>query len=304
MSDTARREDIAARKPYAGEISVLRDIYKTVFGKDGEDSFFTLFSGTEHAIVSESSGSPVSMGFLIPVGDFVRGGSFVPCAMLYGIATLFEHRGRGYGAAVTNKLIETAHSLGYRAVILCPTENGLFEYYAKNTKLREYFYIDETVIPANPAAGKNDGPQISRDKMPHEPVALLPTEYINFRERLLIKRPHIRYNVRGATYQKLLCDELGGGLYQIGDSCAVIEAQSQGEVHVKELLVSAHDDADEIAAIIANMFPSANITVRAPVNTFLDSKYAAHRKKRGFGMLSADGDFAPDENAWYGIAFD
>ena len=106
----------------------------------------------------------------------------------------------------------------------------------------------------------------------------------------------------------MLCDKLGGGLFRIGDSCAVVECQTDGAVWIKELLTPHGRNADltsdlnvtDLIAPIVQKFPAREYVVRRP---------APIGQGRRFGMLAFLDDLHDDFYVngfvpWYGMAFD
>jgi GNAT superfamily N-acetyltransferase len=298
--------EILTRNPRANEISLLKNIWSSVFGDIGIDTFFALFFDPELCVVVEQGGSISAMGYLLPSGDIIssvdaaENETPVNCAMIYSVGTLPDYRGLGLGTLIVNNLISLACDLGYDAVILCPSEEGLFEYYKTRTTLRDWFYVSESVF-SNPPIGT---PSVLPKKISID-------EYLTFREMLLTDIVHIKQNEKHFMYQLELCNELGGGLFRIGDSCAVVERQSNGVVWVKELLTpdnckknldnhSISKVSEKISTPIAHMFPAVEYLVRIP------AKAGAGRR---FGMLSLCGKnpelSETNETApWYGMAFD
>jgi len=281
---------IIIRAPHTSELASLKDIWHTVFGDVGKNSFYDTLYEKEHTIIAEQSGKPVAMGYIAEAGDLISEELSLPCAMLYGIATLPECRGQGIGTAVVNELINTAFNLDYEAAVLCPSEDSLFEYYGKNTKLRDWFYTKEIQLNKKAIPKSTGNCRVTQ---------ITPTEYMELRESLLKDIPHIKSSRASLEYQQKLCDELGGGLYKIGSSCAIVEIQPCGEVWVKELL-NGTENADDLIACVATHFNSAGYLIRQPCKI---------GDGRRFGMFLTNGDMPiPEANSsylpWYGPAFD
>jgi hypothetical protein len=294
------------RNPRMDEIPLLKGIWSSVFGTIGIDAFFNLFFRQDMCAVVEQNGSLAAMGYLISSGDIKTGADTaentnnVKCAMIYSVGTLSQCRGLGLGTIVVNNLISLAGELGFDAVVLCPSEEGLFEYYRKRTKLRDWFYINEYVCA----------------KPPNGTLCILPEEisiekYLTTREKLLKDTIHIKQNEKHFLYQLELCNELGGGFFRIGDSCAVIERQYDGAVWVKELLISEkgnnchynlfdETDCAKILAPIADMFPSDKYLIRTPAKAGTGRRFGMLNLCGNVLDLSAKNEIAP----WYGMAFD
>jgi len=247
------------RQPRADEADTLKQIWKTVFDDGDEYGFFDYYFDPELSAVVTQRGFPVAAGYLIPYGSINSGELSVPCAMIYAVATLPEYRNLGYGAAVVNDLLSSAYCLGYPAVAICPSNDGLFEYYSSHTGFcaRSYiFYINERTYVNKPAAD----PAVRL-------VDISPHDYGLIRKNLLKGVAHIEPNVRALAYQELLCHELGGGLFSVdtpgGIACAVVERQYNGYIWIKEMLVPDGFEHDVTSAVMT-AFPAAEYVVRTP----------------------------------------
>jgi GNAT superfamily N-acetyltransferase len=298
--------EILTRHPETDEIPLLKSLWSSVFGDIGIDAFFGLFFSPELCVVVEQNGSLAAMGYLIASGDIktvpsdTENEKQIKCAMIYSVGTLPEYRSMGLGTIIVNGLITLADESGYDAVVLCPSEDGLFEYYGKRTKLRDWFYVNESIL-TKPPVGKS---------------TVLPTnvsidEYISIREKHLSEIIHIKQEEKLFKYQLDLCNELGGGLFRIGDFYAVIERQSKEVVWVKELMMSDKSrsrnnglyydiDFTEALASIAHMFPADEYLVRTPAKAGTGQRFGMLHLCENSPKLSAKSNIAP----WYGIAFD
>lgn len=320
---------ITTRRPRVDEEETLSQIWKIVFNDGDESTFFNHYFAPELCVVATRGDVPVATGYLLPAGNIICDELSVPCAMIYGVATLPEHRNLGFGAAVVGELVSVAHDAGFPAVALCPSNDGLFEYYNSHTEFRDWFYIQEhkfSTIPVTCAVTQL--------------VEILPYEYCRIRKSLLTGIAHIEPDSRALLYQKSLCRELGGDLFRAdtpgGVSCAVVERQSDGSLWIKELLTPDGFETD-VTAAIASEFPAGEYVVRTPVRLKYPQKavrdlppserYAMKPARqyntgfhhlcndyatagiRRFGMLSA-----PDSllrkllirniPPWFGLAFD
>ncbi|MDR1217418.1 MAG: GNAT family N-acetyltransferase [Oscillospiraceae bacterium] len=286
--------DITTRAASPGDAGFLRELWKSAFGdSDGDVSaFLECFGGSAVPVIAELSGREGAAGYVIPAGELVyTDATRAPCAMLYAIASRQELRGRGLGAAVTRALTRRARELGYPAVVLHPADDGLFDFYSANAGFREWFSARELVFRA--------------DGQPRRPCAdvraVTSAEYREIRARILRGRAHIHIGERAAEYQRLLCEQSGGGLFAIrsggAESCAAAEG-APGGAAVKELLTSA-GGAEPCAAALASAMSVGELTARVPAWTGDGA--------RRFGMMYADG--APPggrwtSGGWFGPAFD
>jgi GNAT superfamily N-acetyltransferase len=298
--------EILTRHPETDEIPLLKSLWSSVFGNIGIDAFFCLFFKPELCVVIEQNGSLAAMGYLIPSGNIktVSNSSWnerlIKCAMIYSVGTLPEYRSMGLGTIIVNKLINLAGESGYDSVVLCPSEDGLFEYYGNRTKLRDWFYVNESVL-TKPPVGK---------------PTVLPTnvsidEYMSVRENLPAEIIYIQQEEKHFKYQLDLCNELGGGLFRIGDFYAVIERQSKTVVWVKELLMpdngmNSHNviysdiDFTKALASVAHMFPADEYMIRTLAKSGTGQRFGMLNLCGSVPELLEKNEFAP----WYGMAFD
>ncbi|MCL2367238.1 MAG: GNAT family N-acetyltransferase [Oscillospiraceae bacterium] len=279
----------------ASERHALREIWRQVFKSDDGDLFFEHFSHPKRCMVIEDNGTPVSMGFLLPAGNFVSDGKCYPCGMIYALATLPQYRGHGFATAIVDSLLEAGRKQGYNATILSPSNDDLFDYYNNRTKFSEHFYICERKYST--LGECNKGTIIS------EPSA---REYHAIRESLLTDMAHMKMDIDIIEYQRKLSHLTGGKLVKIDQSgiisCAAIEVYADGAILVKELLAPAgHYDA--ALSAIGETFPAHQYTVRTPAQ--INNCSNAHVRR--FGMIAA----YPAINAtashiapWYGFALD
>lgn len=255
---------ILTRSAQSSDIPALRRIWTEAFGIGDDEDFFSFYFDPELCVTADHDGVPAAAGYLIPFGNLICCGTVVPCAMIYAAAVLPELRSHGFGTYIVRDLIKTGQSSGYPAIILCPSEDSLFDYYSTRSALRDWFYVSEqrmnTVeLQANSVTNKPDAPpslsRVSAD------------EYIMLRESLLQNIPHITVNADAMKYQEILCKSSGGGLFKIsspaGESCAIVEAQPDGSVSIKELL--SHEGSESaLLASIVSAFPAPEYMIRMP----------------------------------------
>ena len=301
---------VATRLPLSHEIPALRQIWEAVFGGKDAKLFFDHFFDPQMCLVVAEKNDPVAMGFIFPVGSIASCGQTVPCAMIYAIATKAEFRKKGFGSAVTNELISIGHASGYPAVVLCPSDDSLFQYYCTHTPLRDWFFACES--------------QIEKESLPEKESILSPlhmneisaNEYRRLRKSLLADIPHIDISARVIEYQRMLCGEFGGGLFRIdetdGVSCAAIEIAADGIGHIKELLTTSGSMSGALLSI-SSRFPAKSYIVRTPApikpGSVRHLSSSASSLPRRFGMLAAKDGLLQVENKlhympWYGLAFD
>jgi len=288
---------IVTRQPNTDEIPALHHIWTNTFGAIGLESFFRHIFDPEMCLIALVKKTPVAMGYLIPNGNIVSLNGSAKCSMIYSVATLPGYRGKGLGTAIVNDLISLSREIGYPAVVLCPSNDELFDYYSQRSELHDWFYVNEQVVNVVPES-------LNTSQLVNVPA----DKYNTLRESLLSGINHIEHDQRILEYQELLCTELGGGLFQIDDSCAIIERQTAKTVWIKELLTPDFDIIDvttdantvDLLASIAEKFPAKEYIIRFPSQSVM---------WRRFGMLAIP-EYLPDGLTetgfapWYGMAFD
>ena len=286
--------EIIVRNPQNGEIPDLRHIFTSAFGKFEEPVFFDYWFTKDMCALAICDGVPAAAGYILPAGRLIANGQATPCAMIYALSTLSEYRGRGLGAEIVRKLLSIGHDAGFEEIVLCPSDDKLFEYYGTHTEFKDWFYVREERFSSVPADNRLS--KISK---------ITAREYGAMREKFLADFPHIELDLRNLEYHELLCKTLGGGFYCISESggnvraCVAVEMQSDGGVWVKELLA---DDGYGLSAVsqIAKELPAQGYLVRTPVRQ-------PGENVRRFGMI-----ISPEYNVldggkplpWYGLAFD
>ena len=284
-------KDVILRCPGKNEIRELQALWSAIFGSVGMDAFFNILFDRELCVAAFNNKELCAMGYIVPTEGLVCREKIHGCAMIYSVATAPDHRGKGYAKAVVKQLAVKAHTLGYPIATLSPSDETLFEFYEKNCGFTDHFYTEEklyTKTQLRSLPNANTSPQ----KVSAE-------TYAQMREDLLGQHTYIRQGSSILEYQRMICDEVGGGLYRIGDSCAVIEVSDDSAIFVKELL-SRSDNHDEIIAAIAEVYPSHKYIVRTP---------ATSKNSKRFGMVKIEKrnseDIMPAEPlSYYGLALD
>jgi hypothetical protein len=216
--------------------------------------------------------------------------------MIYGVAVLPEHRKLGVGSAIVRDLISAGYESGFDTIVLSPADDSLFQYYSSHTGFTDWFYVNEHKLTAISPSENNIG--LTR---------ISAVEYNLLRESLLAGVPHISFNDNALSYQDLLNDRSGGGLFKVatakGIACAVVERQNESTVRIPELISSGCSDTDVLSAI-ATLFPADEYIFRTPSQGSENSL-----ERRRFGMLSMpagckDALHIENIDPWFGLAFD
>jgi len=289
-------KDIVLRSPSANDLDKLKSLWNTVFGSVAMDAFFDELYDEEMCFAVFSGKELCAMGYLVEAGELIYKGEAFKTAMIYSVATANAFRGKGYAKAVVDELVAKAFSAGYPVVVLSPSDDRLFEFYDKKCGFSTQFYVYDYDYP-KPVIIASSGSNIELKKISAK-------DYVKLRTSLLKEHTYITHTARIFEYQKLICDEVGGGFYRFGDSCAIVEVQNNLTVCVKELL-SPHDNNNAFISAIAEKYPADIYTVRAPA----ESGANVSTLKRRFGMLRTENiniqNIAQSEPLpWYGPALD
>lgn len=292
--------DVILRNPDENEISKLKALWSEVFSSVGMDAFFNNLYENELCNAVFSGKELCAMGYLVPMGKLLCDGEALDCAMIYSVATAPLHRGKGYAKAVVDELVINARDLGYPVVVLLPSDDALFDFYRKNNGFEDWFYTNEQIYT------KAGLPELHGKKIFLENIST--EDYLRMRESLLSEHTYIKQDVRILEYQRLICDEMGGGLYRIGDSCAVLEVQDDLSVFVKELL-SPEDNHSDVVGAIADAYPSQHYIVRTPATYGNRMRLGMIKREKKVPAESAPvapaGSPAPSAPLpWYGLALD
>ena len=270
------------RQPKIEETPALKSIWKTVFGdpENDIDKFFETYFEPKMSAVADNGSGITAAGYLLPVGHIRCEDFRIPCGMVYAVATLPEYRDHGFATAVVSELISIGSDAGYKAAVLRPSDESLFEYYSVHTSFKEWFFAGERKLKRTAKAFE--------DKTELTPVS--PEEYTLLRESLLSGIPHIEFDLRAMLYQEYLCCQSGGGLYRMetsgGLACAIVERLPDDSICLKELL-SPNSCRTEVLSAVASKHPAEMFQTRGPA--FLSPASPANQH---FGMITVDAEEA------------
>lgn len=254
----------------------MKNIWAACFGDPEEsiDQFFNALYMDGCAMVAEKDARLAAMASnLRHMSLLTADGRTFPCGYLYAVATLPEFRGMGLGAAL---------SLAAGAELVLPAESSLYSFYGK-LGFQDYFFLREETV--TPAAADDAGAPV---------LPCSPAEYAVIREAHLKGRTHLVFSEQAICYQASL-----GPLYKLCAGCASVEEWPNGQICVKELLVSEENREKAIQALAAR-YPGKALILRSPA---MDKTQC-----RPFGQLAAvyaemcqpaEGDIP-----YFGFAFD
>ena len=111
--------DVKLREYSGGDIPALCALWESVFGDKAEliQEFFRLLPDMGLCAVAELDGKIVGMASVLTALELVTpGGDAARCGYVYAVATEPSFRGRGIGAALTEKVCELAKAAGASVV--------------------------------------------------------------------------------------------------------------------------------------------------------------------------------------------
>lgn len=275
-----------ARISCPDDLPALKMLWHTAFG-DGADyigHFFTAYWRPERMLVLESDGTACAMAAWFDMPIVTAGGTQIPAAYLYAVATEPACRGKGYAGILLDFAGRELSRRGFAALTTVPASPSLHGFFARYG-FEEQFSLKRRVY-------RPDG-QFSHPIL----VPVDAAQYGRLRERWLSGTLHAACGGDALAYQAGLCALSGGGLYRVGeDGCACAEVWD-GTLIVKELLVQ-EDQQDAAADALLARHPAARCQVRTPC--------APGEAGELFAMLRPLSDLPPNARlpGYFGLAFD
>ena len=182
----------------------------------------------------------------------------LPVSISYAIGTDPDHRGSGYGSAITTFAAEKQTEAGFLSV-LSPADQRLVNFY-KPLGYVPYFYKEELTADAVPLPENADS-----DAVP-EVLPLPAKDYFSLREGFLAGRPHIILSKETLDYEALCAvpkDEpydgytlTSSGFFRCYSpvSCVfTVEPSEPGQLYIPELVTQNDYSRDEITALLASL---------------------------------------------------
>ena len=285
--------DLILRPSRLDDVTQMKKIWKLSF--HDEDSFISLFFDFFHkegaAAVMEVDGIVVSSMFVIS-GITLSFPDYAPasCSYLYGLATLPEFRGHGYGAKVTAEAARIAYDSGSDFAFLLPASESLYRWYSEQLGTRTAFRVSEMHL-TKPVGADGTIKTIS------------PSDYNRLREELLSGHPHAVFSDKLIEWQATVSKLYDGGLFEIttqyGRGCAAAEKTDAKNLFIKEL-ISPNGITEITASILMKKLGCSTCVFRTPV-------FMGDGKNRDFSVLfpTPDGSKMPlTPDAYWGFAFD
>ena len=132
------------RKSTTKDIEYLKSICATVFGDSKKfiNDFFSEFSNAGYAIVGVLDNVPISMALVLDSISYKgQKGAYI-----YSVATLPEHRGKGFGEKIVTYSVESAKKSGCKFIAISPAEQSLYDWYDKISNFKATMFCNESSI--------------------------------------------------------------------------------------------------------------------------------------------------------------
>ena len=117
--------------PDISDIPALKDLWKEAFADTDDfiNLFFSLAFSKENSLCAYDKETLTASLYWFDA--FIENEKV---AYIYGVATKKTHRGMGISTALIKKTHELLKKSGYKAAILVPADDGLFNFYRKRRK--------------------------------------------------------------------------------------------------------------------------------------------------------------------------
>ena len=235
--------DVELREYSGGDIPALCALWEAVFGDKPEliQDFFRLLPDMGLCAVAELDGKIAGMASVLTALELVTpGGDSARCGYVYAVATEPSFRGRGIGAALTEKVCELAKAAGTSILCTLPAEDSLYPWYEKIMGVRCALYRQS--FETAPA----ESLQVRRLKA---------SEYLKRREELLADKSHLRAAPAIIEFAERFYSVYGGGLFLSGDGLCAAYGDAKC-LYIKELI--SPDGRNEPAAAALGAFLGAD----------------------------------------------
>lgn len=255
-------------------ITTLKEIWQEAFGDSRAYTDFVyanLFT-PDNTLVWVEDNHPVAMMTLLPATIHTAAG-LCAARYVYGVATRRTHRGQGLSSA----LIRYANDLADQrdeAMVLVPSDSGLFEFYQKNG-YHTAFYYKQLIIE------KEQIDKYPRQSLPlYEPDA---RQYETMRVACFGRHGYVSWDEHAIDY-RLRENAFAGGrcamLTHNGDEYLVLYHIGDGTLFVKETTLSERNILPVLSGLAAE-FGCDRVQARLP------EWFDLPLEPRAFGMLYA-----------------
>ena len=190
------------RPAYPSDLPAVKTLWQAIFGDTPEsvEAFFRAFPKCRAVVAEAEDGTLVSMVNVLTQTLAYPGGT-LPVAYLYAIGTREDYRGRRLGQTLTGYAEALLARLGYALTALTPAAPSLFRYYAQQGYIPAFF---------RSRTAFSGGREVDA------------AAYLERREAILEKVPHIRYDAATLAYVQAVYGlrfyETDTGIAAAGDS--------------------------------------------------------------------------------------
>lgn len=240
------------RPSMPGDEAQMQELWQVCFGDERAyiNRFFRHAYQPGQGLVLERDGKLRSMLLTFSQEMVTSQGTVLPVWYVYAFCTCPAAQGQGYGRRLLTYAEQLAAEQGLRGVVMVPGEASLFQFYRTlgyevGCSVREQIISRETM----------------ENSLPSVTCCVL-ERYQYLRGQWLQGKNWIRYPDKAAAWQKILCRDSGGGLYQVGSGLAAVECWGGGVV-MKEVLAEQPEQA--VQALLQTLGRD-RATVRMPVS--------------------------------------
>lgn len=196
--------------------------------------FFRLLPRMGAGLTAEADGRLAGMAYALTGFTLTDGNYEKNCGYIYAVAVEKSFRHLGAGRALTKAAAKKAREMGAEMICTLPAEESLYGWYRDILGVKKALCRSKTLIKGE---------------------ALLPcrrlghAEYSHIREELLQKTPHVRLSSSCLEFQRILCEEYGGGLFSCGGGIAAAYMDG-GKARIKELVCLNEKEREPVAASV------------------------------------------------------
>ena len=229
--------DFILREYENTDIPALISLWNRTFG-DSErllGEFFRLLPDMGSGVVAVRHGQVIGAAYALTGMELANVGNDAPvCGYIYAVAVEEAHRRLGAGRALTVAAAELAKKRGARVICTLPAEASLYGWY-------------KNILGVDCALWRKKRRISSAAIDPC--LRLSAAEYGQRREAILQDKPHLRLSTPSLEFQRLLCEEYGGGFFACGSGIAAAYADGSRGI-LRELLCVDEKETDKVAASV------------------------------------------------------
>lgn len=221
------------------DIPALKKLWHEVFGDPESlvEKFLALLGQVGSGHLAEVNGELAGAAYLLRGLDYVDGDELIPCGYIYAVASYEKFRGMGIGSALTKACAVSAEQWHAKMLCTLPAEDSLYKWYEELVGVKPVLYRKRSEISCTGAA---------------ECRKLSATEYLLERETRLAGKCRLSVSWHIMEFQRLLCEEYGGGLY-MGEDFIGFGYVDGGAAQIKELICDEEKRIEAASAMAAAM---------------------------------------------------